>query len=55
MGLRGAPPQNQKVETTCVIPFRSDISGDEVRSEQTLRTIESEFVSKYITTKKVST
>ena len=48
MTLRGAPPQNQKVETTCVIPFRSDISGDEVRSEQTLRTIESEFVSKYL-------
>ena len=29
-------------------PFRSDISGDEVRSETTIKMIESEFVSKYL-------
>lgn len=34
--------------SSCVIPFRSDISADEVRSEATLKTIESEFVCKYL-------
>ncbi|QDZ20469.1 hypothetical protein HOP50_04g29860 [Chloropicon primus] len=40
--------QIQKSEAACVIPFKSDISADEVRSEATLKTIESEFVSKYL-------
>ena len=38
------PPQSIEIE----FPFRSDISGDEVRRESTIKTIESEFVSKYL-------